>query len=739
MHEWALAGCRPVPLANYLKALGVLRLVAEQKDASARGYWQRERFILRTVIEREELERFFLEEYQPTPITGPWNGGSGYFTKDNTQAIEALSASTASRLHAYRETIATAKAVLGELGLTEKPSSAQKQLLLHACRNAFPDAALRWLDATFVLSQDGAKYPPLLGTGGNDGRLEFTNNFMQRLLTLFNPSTGAPEPTAAGLLSASLFGESTTNLIKGAPIGQFFPGNAGGANSSTGFGADSLINAWDFVLMLEGATLFAAAATRAMEQETQGVLAYPFTVRAAAVGYESAAASDESNARAEMWMPLWQTPVTVVELSALLSEGRGRVGGRAARNGVDFARAIAGLGVDRGIEAFQRFGFHVRNGLSYFAVPLGRFRVHAEPRAELLHEIDTWLDRFRSKASGQTAPASAARALRQLEASIFDLCLRGDVQRQQAVLIALGQCERVMATSSRWTTDSFLPPVPALSGQWLQDCDDGSVEYRLAAALASVWGYYENAGGRRRVRSLRQQLEPVTTWKMDTGLVVRWDWDAAADVVWSHGHLMDCMNAALARRLMRAVQAGVATYPDVGHIHAELGDIADFIDGAVDEQRLSDLLWGCLLIDWTRVDRAQRPASRITGSEPLGALYGLLKLCFLGPRRSVSARNGEERSDQDAIPVVPRLHRTAASGDGSRAGVDAIRRLRANGLVPALQQIHVSPELARRSAAALLFPIDAYAQRRLAAMVLRPTATPSVVETTEDSSEGISP
>jgi hypothetical protein len=33
-------GCAPVPLAHYLKALGILRLVLEQADGAARGIWQ---------------------------------------------------------------------------------------------------------------------------------------------------------------------------------------------------------------------------------------------------------------------------------------------------------------------------------------------------------------------------------------------------------------------------------------------------------------------------------------------------------------------------------------------------------------------------------------------------------------------------------------------------------------------------------------------------------------------------
>jgi len=44
LHLHHLTGCSPTPLANYLKALGILRLVAEQSDASARGWWQDEHF-----------------------------------------------------------------------------------------------------------------------------------------------------------------------------------------------------------------------------------------------------------------------------------------------------------------------------------------------------------------------------------------------------------------------------------------------------------------------------------------------------------------------------------------------------------------------------------------------------------------------------------------------------------------------------------------------------------------------
>jgi CRISPR-associated protein Csx17 len=60
--EHVLHGCEPVPLGSYLKALGVFRLVAEQSDPDARGFWRDERFVLKTRLTEEKLVRFFVEQ-----------------------------------------------------------------------------------------------------------------------------------------------------------------------------------------------------------------------------------------------------------------------------------------------------------------------------------------------------------------------------------------------------------------------------------------------------------------------------------------------------------------------------------------------------------------------------------------------------------------------------------------------------------------------------------------------------
>ena len=356
-----LQGCAPIPLAHYLKALGILRLLAEQVDADVKAAWRNDRLALLTGVSPDALVTFFSRDYCPSPVLAPWNGGSGFYPKDNDEALIAIEKCGIARLASYRSGIASARCELQKLKLKAKPDGDAKALLLQSCRNTFPEDALGWLDAVLVLGQDGPKFPPLLGTGGNDGRLEFTNNFMQRITEVMEPTTGEPMPNSERWLRAALFGDAAPGLAMKAPIGQFFPGAAGGANSTSGFDAPSAVNPWDFILMIEGALLFAAASVKRLEVTNVGSLVYPFCVRQAGVGYASAASADEAEARCEMWMPLWDEPTTLAELRAILSEGRAQVRGRAARSGVDFAQAAVTLGVDRGIAAFQRYGFQVRN------------------------------------------------------------------------------------------------------------------------------------------------------------------------------------------------------------------------------------------------------------------------------------------------------------------------------------------------------------------------------------------
>src|SRR5690606_22909088 len=104
MPELVLAGCTPEPLMNYLKALGVFRLVAEQADSNARAAWHGSSLTLESSLDRISLLDFLLNRYKPTPIAAPWNGGGGFYG-GGAAPLDAIAASSSDRFASYRNTI----------------------------------------------------------------------------------------------------------------------------------------------------------------------------------------------------------------------------------------------------------------------------------------------------------------------------------------------------------------------------------------------------------------------------------------------------------------------------------------------------------------------------------------------------------------------------------------------------------------------------------------------------------
>jgi CRISPR-associated protein Csx17 len=685
-----LPGCRPEPLASYLKALALFRLVGDQKDPEARGWWENDLFCLKTALDEGSLLKFLLYEYVPTPIVAPWNGASGFFPNDRKSGIAALRESTHPRFSYYREAICLSEQILSRLGINSPPSGApQKEIkrkLLLACRRGFSDESLTWIDAAYVLTAGGVQFPPLLGTGGNDGHLEFTNNFMQRLVEMIDPSSGEPTGISASLCRAALWSLPTAGLQRDLPIGQFLPGGAGGANAGPGYDAQSLVNPWDFILLMEGALFFGAAVCKRMQVAEPGVLSAPFTVRPSLAGYASAAPDDD--ARAEIWLPLWERPATLNEVKMLFSEGRSQVGRRSSRDGVDFARAIATLGVDRGISSFQRMGFIERNGQAYLSTPLGRWSVLARPEVNLVEDLDRWLDRFRQVALSPRSPSSLSRALRKIETAILGVCRDAAPSQWQRLIDALGDAEKQMAKSPQTTQSTKLSPLPRLRPQWLKQADDGSPEFRLAASLASI---YDATLGPLRANMV--PLDPDRYYR-----AFNLDKMDANDVVWGRGSLAENLLAVLERRLLGYRRGELEELPLKGRQPADLDDVRNFIKGAINETKLEGLLWGLNAVDWQRV---QPTSPRPRGEDlPVPGAYALLRLAHHpGTVRLDRAETGVK------VPLDPAILARARTGQIAAACRLASRRLRASGLIPKMDEFRCSGETGQRIAAALLFPL----------------------------------
>ncbi|MDP2832019.1 MAG: type I-U CRISPR-associated protein Csx17 [Pseudomonadota bacterium] len=661
MNEIILAGCTPTPLANYLKALGVFRLVAEQADPEAKARWQGERFVLTTRLSREELARFFLEEYRPTPILAPWNGGSGFYPSDNKDGFGPLSSARAPRFQPFSSAIATAAAVLAGLGLTEKPDADSKPRLLMHLRAQADELFLSWLDAAVVLAGGNPAYPPLLGTGGNDGRLDFTNNFMQRLVELFDPNTGEAVGMAGGWLDNALFAGHTPRLAQNA-IGQFAPGQIGGANATTGFATDSRINAWDFVLMLEGALMFVTATTRRLESSHQATLAYPFTVHPSHGGSGGTTPIDATTgkSRGEIWLPLWGRLATLPEISSLFSEGRVTVGRRAARDGLDFARAVGQLGTDRGIAAFQRYGFMVRNGLAYLATPLGRVEASRAPNVDLIADLEQgqFLDRLRREARDKDASASLKRAVSQLENALFALTQPGSGRPTiQRALILLGEVMQILAVSRKGR--EAVPVLPHLSAAWVIQAADDSAEFHLALAVAALTG-------------LRSYLAPVA-W--DKG---RWQWAPESRLhVWGKGELARNLVRVVERRVIESQRnLQLEPFRSNPRLGARLSDIHAFLTGQTDDGLIAALLHGLI---WAELPDELLPSHAVVEGAPsaIPLAYALCKSFFTAPSLLKYLR----RLPEDARCSLPgELPRLLAANQVDKALPLAWRRGRIAGL-----------------------------------------------------------
>jgi len=689
-----LSGCCPVPLGSYLKALGILRLVAEQADRGARGHWSDEQFVLTSRLSEEDLQRFLRERYEPTPILAPWNGGSGFYPSDNKSGIDPLAAANAPRFSRLRSTIASLGETVRAFGLEKKPDGEVKTSLMAAIRAEADEDFLKWLDAAVLLSEDDPKYPPLLGTGGNDGRLDFTNNF-QRLVEVFDPDSGEPRTGGENRLTAALFGSAAPGLSEKA-IGQFMPGAAGGPNAGTGFEADSLVNPWDFILMLEGALVFAATATRRHTRYGEGQLSYPFTVRPTGAGTGAASMADEPDARAELWAPLWERSLSLGELRALLGEGRATVAGRAARDGLDFVRAVAGLGVERGVSAFQRYAFMQRSGKAYLATPLNRVPVRRNTGAELVDQLERnqFLGRFRSFA--RRGSNQAARLARVLEDRLFDLtdpaggAEQNRPHRVQGVVEALGAIVHYLAVSD--SAREACPRLPWLDGRWMLDGNDHSPEFRIAAALAGI-----GTGNLPMICHLLPVSADDPT---------RYDAGSRA-VTWHQGSLTDNLVAVLRRRLLESQQReDLPDKPLDARPVAAASDVHAYLMEETDDARIARLLAGLALV--------RRPPAYLPGGSfdaPLPAAYRALKPLFASDDQ---LRRAGVLDGDGTLPLPARLPTLLAADRAREAWPVARRRMHASGMSTVFRELDTNAADGPRLLAALMLPVEDRLLRDLA-------------------------
>ena len=693
-------GAQSGTLLGYLVGLGLLRVVARQADPLARASWRDGPLELTSALEADELEDFLRKRWEPAPVVSPWNGGSGFFRGDNTAAFDAIEADDSPQLDAFRQAIAASRDVLQSVGVVTKPEPKdEKPRLLRELRARLPDAAIEWLDAAVVLLADGAAYPPVLGSGGNDGRYDVANNYAQAVaFARALGGSGDARAESAAALSAALWDRPAP--LRKMSLAHLFR-DASPVNSPAGE-SDALGNPWHLALAIEGTLTLAAGASRRLDDAGAGpAMVSPFTLRPTAAGYGSAVAGEKG--KSELWLPLWSAPAMLAEIETLFREARMRVAGRAARTGLDAARAAGELGVARGVDRFQRFSILERAGLSNLAVPAGQVAVRARPSAKLLATIDQWLPRVLGYGSGDV-PAAQREAIGALDRAAFAVAERGGVDAVRSLVVALGRVEAQFAIADERSRPRGLRPLRTEAAPWIAELDlGGSTEVRIALGFASASDLY--AKDEPRLPAVRDYLHGTGVDERH----VRGYGMLGKRKVPSRATTVDRLAALHERRHLDAARPGRAQLGFDRGLGVGLGDLARFVDNERD-RRLDDRAVGALVDGLALLDFGGARLEPAGGPPLAHPLLGVLTLAFHDAREHDYrvGKGGAPLGESGRKPCRPLRGWLTKLRAGQVGAVvdDALLRLRLSGLDPIPQRgdLGLDGSLGPRLAATLLAP-----------------------------------
>jgi CRISPR-associated protein Csx17 len=502
------------------------------------------------------------------------------------------------------------------------------------------------LFSAHVVPAGAVNFNPMLGSGGNAGRREFSKGWKEAA-TALAPSNKRKRdiPDAAGRL------DELKGLLAGEPISWLMELNAASwfsdsierINSGQRPFAKGIASPWAMALACEGLVFFAGGASRRLGARARAVGAFPFVVQAAAPTASGEAGRDLG----EVWAPIWSRPMTVAEATALFSRGRAEIGGRGALTPSAFAVAITRRGVDAGIAEFRRFALGRTTSANTF-----------EPRFEGPVVVP----------GPDAAPSFTATALERLLALIDGLPrdrkegtrwrylgLRGPVEAAmlrataspndpEAVCAlldaAVGALDRIDASKPFRSREVDWEPLPA---NWVAELVrhglDLEPEGRLALALVSSFPAARPFALYRFGTEMRDRGRVARLYHPETA-PARW--------VWRPGPLPRALASVIHRYVLDWEQdqkdGGVEAAPQAA---APAADVELWLAGRLDEDLLARWLSRFALFDWRELSAdvrqlSRRPQSANAPSADL-CLYGILHPLF--DLRPANRDRGQTRED----------------------------------------------------------------------------------------------
>jgi len=321
--------------------------------------------------------------------------------------------------------------------------------------------------------------------------------------------------------------------------------------------------------------------------------------------------------------------------------------------------------------------------------------VNHRPAVRLLDEFDPLRDRLEGFVRGfPSVPAKLLGSRRDIDEAIFACCESPNSSRFSGLMRALGEMECSISQRDRSKRPTLVRPLLGLSPRWIKQCDDGGVEVRIAAALSSI----RATGGVGPIRSNLSGVDARAPWKWATG---------NGQKRWFGNSLAERLGGVLVQRMMDGERNSVPRIPVEAGVMLCPEDVLSFLYGDTDDQKIEELLWGFLLVDWRREGaielRRRWSAPVVNGTLPRS--WCLLKLLFTPAKiRGVTIRR------ESRIPALLRAHRI------EDACMVAHHRLRVSDLnpVPVRYEAELDPT---RLLAGLLIPTRD--QWRLESLILQ--------------------
>jgi CRISPR-associated protein Csx17 len=606
MQPLFLMGCRHDILGHYLKAIGLLRVLAlcaekEYRDPEAEGWWDvgQACFVLRSAkhLTLQALVDFFKKRYIPTPIFAAWNKETGAAER----TARAFGAYADYQIASdYAKNVVSAEEKRKRSNVSKMTSSeayaAYRDDVRHDLTLALDAVSL----PRFCRNSDN----PLLLAKGIAGRAHLWRSYWDYLCVLAKRRTARREDAFNCLVIAALTSGDATQTLDGKLVNgkgtPFFPDAIKSYNlGSRWVQEDYPFNALDYVLAVEGALALRGSVARTLGASTRRFAAFPFVFDSAEDMVDDQ--NEIKGTASALWLPIWERPTTFAELSSFIGDAQARLPGKDARFSAEFVRALYAQGVDAGFSGWQEFRFKMK-GSRVPWITTGRYvsihgadqdqSVDARRNVVLLNlglaplDENRFLDQFEVLWSGnKVAPRSPHFLRAEISEAMETAALEPSPENCIALLETIFRaCRRLCISESfreklRGGRASFFAPLPMAEWEALLNPLDVRPEFRIARALASITGSAPQNGRKREgAQPMLGSLLPLKIGRSGWYLP---DKGERQQCVWSGEDLPGDLASVFRRRYLDSLDDD---FPALRGLHgARLDDVMAFLQGDLDD------------------------------------------------------------------------------------------------------------------------------------------------------------